>query len=364
MRSRFSDLESSGDLRSPAKQLSRDSTSAHGDALRAEGLLPLAKSCLILLLLLIALPTRADDRHHHPHPPTPARDLLNEIDTIQSPSSTAQEVANPPRSLPHRWRLLQLFWPVLLTAAALAIAGSIAGLFVLLRGEALVALAMPQVVAIGVAIGLRMGWPTLPPAMVASAAGLMFFVAAKRRGAGHWVLPSLYVAGLSFSFLIIASHGLDVTELQGMFVGVDVAVSVQRALLAAPILLLTGIIVAALWRRWLVLAQAPAAAELAGLHPARQDALFLSLLTTILLLGTDSLGVVMALALLFLPAAAVLPWFRRIPDAMIAAAALGVALTFGGFELSNAFDWPFSQSVGGLGFVIVALSHLAARWRT
>src|SRR5436309_3157318 len=80
-----------------------------------------------------------------------------------------------------------------------------------------------------------------------------------------------------------------------------------------------AVVCAMLWRRWLLMAQAPAAAELAGLRPARWDTLFLVLLTTTVLLGTDSLGVVMVLAMLFLPSGAVLPWARRISAALIAA---------------------------------------------
>jgi ABC-type Mn2+/Zn2+ transport system permease subunit len=102
---------------------------------------------------------------------------------------------------------------------------------------------------------------------------------------------------------------------------------------------------------------------LAGLHPARWDALFLALLTVVVLLGTASLGTVMVLAMLFLPAATVLPWARRIPVALASAAGWSVLFLAAGFYLSNTFDWPLSQSVGGFGFAVLALSHLVARVR-
>jgi ABC-type Mn2+/Zn2+ transport system permease subunit len=131
-------------------------------------------------------------------------------------------------------------------------------------------------------------------------------------------------------------------------------------MIAAPILLIVAAICGLLWRRWLLIAQAPAAAELSGIQPARWDAGFLLLLTITVLLGTDSLGVVMVLAMLFLPAAAVLPWTRRIPAALIGAALLSLVFLAGGFYLSNVMSWPFSQSVGGVGFAIVVLLHLLA----
>jgi ABC-type Mn2+/Zn2+ transport system permease subunit len=148
--------------------------------------------------------------------------------------------------------------------------------------------------------------------------------------------------------------------LQHLFTGVDVAVTPARAAVAAPVLLCVGGLCAVLWRRWLLVAQSPAAAELAGRHPARWDALFLTLLTIVLLLGTDSQGVVMVLAMLFLPAAAVLPWAKRIPAALVAASALSLVLVAVAFVLSNALDWPLSQSVGGVGFAVFLVSHVLA----
>src|SRR5438477_98034 len=85
---------------------------------------------------------------------------------------------------------------------------------------------------------------------------------------------------------------------------------------------IVGVFRALLCRRWLLIAQAPAAAELAGIRPNRWDALFLLLLTFTALLGADSLGIVMVLVMLFLPPAAVLPWAKRIPAALVASAAL------------------------------------------
>jgi ABC-type Mn2+/Zn2+ transport system permease subunit len=255
---------------------------------------------------------------------------------------------------------VRLFWPVLLTAAAIGVAGGVFGTFVLLRREALVALALPQVIAAGAAVGMRVGWPTLPPALVAAVVALVYLAFARRRGAGATTLPALYVAGLSLSFLIIANHGQDVADLEHLLTGVDVAVTPGRAVAVAPILLLIAAACGVLWRRWLVLAQAPAAAELAGVHPARWDAAFLALLAAALLLGTDSQGIVMVLALLFLPAATVLPWARRLPGALASAAALSLAVVAVAFVASNVMQWPLSQTVGGVGFAAFAASHAVA----
>jgi ABC-type Mn2+/Zn2+ transport system permease subunit len=105
------------------------------------------------------------------------------------------------------------------------------------------------------------------------------------------------------------------------------------------------------------LAQSPTTAQLARLHPIAWQILFLSLLGVVLLLGTNTLGVVMVLALLFLPAATALPWARRIPLTLALSAIIGLIDVYVGFQFSNRMEWPFSQSVGGVGFVVLLLSH-------
>jgi ABC-type Mn2+/Zn2+ transport system permease subunit len=291
------------------------------------------------------------------------QDVLKELEAAHPPPPTpksAHEPSSPASPASLDWpRLLRLFAPALLTAAACAIACGMLGVFVLLRRESLTALALPQVVAVGAAIGMRLGWPTLPPALAAALLAVAYLAwARQRRGfAVGWNLPALYVTGLCLSFLVIANHGQDVADLQNLFTGIDVAVSPGQAALATPVLLLAGLACAVLWRRWLLLAQAPAAAELAGLRPARWHLLFLTLLAAVLLVGTSALGAVLVLALLFVPAATVLPWARRIPSALIASAIIALASTAAGFYLSNALNWPLSQSIGGVGVALLTISN-------
>jgi ABC-type Mn2+/Zn2+ transport system permease subunit len=265
--------------------------------------------------------------------------------------------------------LISFFAPALSTAAAVAIGGSQVGTFVLLRREGMMALALPQVVTIGVALSLRWemeefaqdrGWPlwlSLIPPLVAAAVAVILLAWSKRHAATHWLLPSLFVAGVSLSFLIIANAGKHVEELEHRLTGSDVTVTASTAQVVAPVVLIAGLVTSVLWRRWLALAQVPAAFELAGLRPARWDVAFLCLLTTVLMFGTSALGAVMVLAMLFLPPATVLPWARRIPAALVGSAAVALAALAVGFVLSNEMSWPFSHSVGGAGFAGLAISY-------
>jgi ABC-type Mn2+/Zn2+ transport system permease subunit len=259
---------------------------------------------------------------------------------------------------------LVFIWPSLALAAGLAVAAGAAGVFVLLKRQGLAALALPQAVAVGVAVGLRMGWPTLPPAIVA--AGLCILLVASTRSGARTdsLLAACYVGALALMILVVANTQQHLNEVQNRFVGIDVAVTEHQAYTITPALLALGLAVVLLWRRWALVSLTPAVAELAALSPIRWNAGFFTLLAGIVVLGTDSLGNVMVLALLFLPAATVLPWSKRIPVALIASALAGTAFLAGGIAVSAWYDWPLSQSVAAVGFAALVLSRLLGLGRS
>jgi ABC-type Mn2+/Zn2+ transport system permease subunit len=262
------------------------------------------------------------------------------------------------------WDLVHFFWPALLIGVALALAGSAVGTFVLLRRESLLALAVPQVVAIGAALAMKRNWESsFPAALAAVTLALMLLAVTRLRRRETALLPCLYVGGLCASFLLIANAGRHVAELQNFLTGVDVAVTESEACWAAPALLAMALLTSALWRRWLLLAQSPTTLQLARLIPVLWELLFLCLLGLVVLIGTHALGVVMVLALLFLPAATALPWARRIVPAILLSMAIALLDFIAGFYFSNTQNWPFSQSVGGVGFALFLLSHLASLLR-
>jgi ABC-type Mn2+/Zn2+ transport system permease subunit len=259
------------------------------------------------------------------------------------------------------WPTIQVAWPSLLTAFALALTGGVVGVFVVLRREGLLVLAMPQIVTLGAAIGLRLGWPTLGSAGATVLAALGLLAWSRRRDAEVLFLPALYVAGVCGSILLVAGAGAHLIEVQNLFTGIDVAVDDRQAWITSALLLAIGTSCLVLWRRWLLLAQAPAVAELAGVSPRRWNALFLMLLAAVLLLATHAVGTVMVIAMLFLPAATALPWSRRLPGALCTSVAIAIVTVFTGFVLSVELDWPLSHSIGGAGFVLFGVSHVVSQ---
>jgi zinc/manganese transport system permease protein len=260
--------------------------------------------------------------------------------------------------------MLDVTGPSLVAACGLAIGASLIGVFIILRREGLLALALPQVVAVGAAVGLRMGWPFLPPAIAAAVIALLVTAWSRARTSSHLLLPALYVGGLSVSVLLIANTQEHLHDIQHLLAGQDVFVTPGQAKSVTPVLVVAGLTAALLWRRWLLLSQSPTAARVAGLRPARWDALFLVLLATVVVVGTSASGILMVLACLFLPAATVLPWAKRVPVALVASTLASLLFLAGGFVLSVEMEWPLSQSVGGVGFAALVLSHVLATFFT
>jgi ABC-type Mn2+/Zn2+ transport system permease subunit len=261
-------------------------------------------------------------------------------------------------SLEHYREMISFLWPSLAVSGAIAVTAGPAGTLVILRRDSLLTLALPQVVAVGIALGLRYNWPPLYPALVVLAVTLALLAWSRSLGKSDVLLPALYIGGLAVSILLIVNAAAHLEELQNLLVGMDVAVLPDQVAYALPILLLTALPSILLWRRWLLLAQAPAAAQIAGLRPARWHLLFLIILSTIVLVGTNVVGVVLVLALLFLPPLAALPWSRRLPLMMALSITFGLLSLIIGFVVSNEMSWPFSHSIAASATILFVLSHL------
>jgi len=252
--------------------------------------------------------------------------------------------------------LAMILAPALAVAAAASLACSVTGVFVALRRESLIALALPQAVVLGSAVALMLHVAPLPVAAATVVLALIALAWLRSRGAAtrgaEVFVPMLYVAGMSLSILVVSSSSIHLTEVRNLFVGNDVLVSDAQAYFAVPVMLVAGAVVAVLYRRWLLLAQAPEMARLAGLRPAMWHTLFLALLATQIVVGTATIGMVLIIAMLFLPAATALPLAKRLPMAMLIAVVAGVVSLVAGFVLALYFNWPLSQSVAGVGVVL------------
>ena len=243
-------------------------------------------------------------------------------------------------------------------AVAVGMAGGVAGVFVVLRRESLLALVLPQTSAVGAAVALRYGLPVIPVAMSATALAMGVVAVARWKRFEERVLPALYVGCMGLALLIISGTAEHAHDIHNVLHGGDVYVTDAQLQWAIPTLLLVAGLIVVFWRRWVLIAQLPEAAQLAGAHPLKWHATFLVMLASLVIVGTSTCGMIMVLSALFLPAATVLPWAKRLPGAMTSATLMSVVFVIGGYVLAVVQDWPFSHTVATLGLACATASQL------
>src|SRR5438105_68301 len=106
--------------------------------------------------------------------------------------------------------------PAILIAGSIAVSAGVLGVFVLLKRHTLAALAVPQAVAVGVAVGMRLTWPhlltadgplgahaALIPSAIAAALSILFLASTRSPAHVDALLGACYVGGWSLSFLLL-----------------------------------------------------------------------------------------------------------------------------------------------------------------
>jgi len=256
---------------------------------------------------------------------------------------------------------------VALGAAVLGLLGGTLGTFAVLRRQSLLSDALAHATLPGVVLGFLVTGTTSGPGLMsgaavtaALAAGLVLLVVQRTRvkqdaalalvlsvffGAGTVLLT--YVAGTGAS----GQSGLDrfVLGQAASLVASDVRVMAVVTALALAVVALT-------YKELKLVAFDPAFARAVG-YPVRWvEALLTALLVLAIVVGIQTVGVVLVAALLITPAAAARQWTDRLSVMLVLAAVLGAVSGAGGAVLSaTAADLPTGPLV-----VLVATGLLLA----
>ncbi|PYF99160.1 manganese/zinc/iron transport system permease protein [Georgenia satyanarayanai] len=264
---------------------------------------------------------------------------------------------------------------VALGAAVLGLLGGTLGTFAVLRRQSLLSDALAHATLPGVVLGFLLTGTTSGSgpmlgagATAALAAGLVLVVVQRTRvkqdaalalvlsvffGAGTVLLT--YVAGTGAS----GQSGLDrfVLGQAASLVAADV-----RAMAA-----LTGValaVVAVAYKELKLVAFDPAFARAVGYPVRRVEALLTVLLVVAIVVGIQTVGVVLVAALLITPAAAARQWTDRLPVMIVLAALIGALSGVTGAVLSaTATDLPTGPLVVLVATALLVLSLPARRVR-
>lgn len=245
-----------------------------------------------------------------------------------------------------------LFRNALVGGALVAVLCAVLGLYVVLRRLELLAVALPQASAAGIALAFWLsghghgagadGHGLAVLGSLAGSFGCLLALGAVRRSPlpPESRLAALYALASAGTVLFVASNPAGDIELTSLLRG-DLLAIADRDLARLAIAAVAIAFLFAAFRREILLASVdPDLARTLGRDPARADALLYTLLGVAISLGVMCVGPLVVFGFLTLPALAALRAAGSLAAAFALAAAIGLAASGAGFALAYHLDLP------------------------
>lgn len=256
----------------------------------------------------------------------------------------------------------------LVATLALSLSAAPLGVFLTLRRMSLLGDALSHAVLPGVAIGFMVSGLSLSAMalggvvagmLVAAMAGLVTKFTTLKEDAS---LAAIYLVALALGVTLISGHGTQLDLLHILFgsaLGVDTAGLLLVASVAS-----VSVLALAVFYRGLVLETFDPIFLNASRHSGRGSWLwqqgFLMLVVVNLVAGFQTLGTLMAVGLMMLPAVSARLWHTTLPKQLLNASAQACVCGWAGLLLSYHFDTPSGPTIIGCAGVLYAVSLLMA----
>lgn len=245
-----------------------------------------------------------------------------------------------------------------IVATLVALVGGTVGFFIVMRGSAFVAHAIPNGSFAGAAGAALTGVSTLVGLGAFSLAGALGIGMLRRRGR-HDVATALvlvFMLGLGALFLDLSGEYEPAvfSLLFGEVLGIGENQLWPTAALTAVCLLALAI----LWRPLLLDSVLPQSTE--GLHPLAIELAFLILVALASTMTVPVVGTTLIFTLMIGPPAAARSLTARPLPALALSAALAVAIVWGALALAYETYWPIGFFVGAFSALAYALSRIWA----
>ena len=257
----------------------------------------------------------------------------------------------------------------LIAGLALSLAAPPLGVFLMLRGMSLIGDAMAHAILPGVALGFLMAGFSLPAMslggilsglVVAGLAGGVSQMTGHREDAA---MASFYLISLAAGVMLVSLGGSSV-DLTHVLFGSILAVDTTALLLIAAVCTATVLLLAVMFRALVMECLDPLFLRGQGMRPGLIQGLFLGLVVINLTAGFQTLGTLMAVGLMMLPATAARFWSKRLEGLMGLAIVIAMLATTGGLLLSYHLDLPSGPSIILLAGIAYLLSALCGRYNS
>jgi len=234
-----------------------------------------------------------------------------------------------------------------ITASIVAVVAGIVGFFVVMRGAAFVAHAVPNAAFAGAAGASLLGISTLLGLGVFSLGGALGIGLLSRRGRRDAVTALTIAMMLGLGALFLSWSTQYAPEIYSLLFGEVLGISAQQVGLTALLCALCLALIALFYRPLLLSSTMPEVAEARGIRAYRMDMLFLTIVALATTTSVPVVGALLMFSLMIGPPAAARVVTKHPLPAMILSVVLALATVWGAIALSFLHNyWPIGFYVG------------------
>jgi len=249
-----------------------------------------------------------------------------------------------------------------IVASVVAVVAGVVGFFVVARGSAFAAHALPLGAFSGAAAASLIDVNTLVGLVVFSAFGAVGISWLSRRAHRDVATALLLVVLLGLGALFLSMTTEYAPEISALLFGEVLAVSSNSILPVALLAAFCLVAVAVLYRPLLLTSLAPELGEASGVHQHRVELLFLLVLGATTATALPVVGALLVFSLMVGPPAAARS-FTNVPSAaIVVSVAIALSTVWTAIALSYVSNWPVGFFVGGLGALSYGVGRAWVHW--
>lgn len=249
----------------------------------------------------------------------------------------------------------------LFTAVTVGILSGVVGSFTILRGLALMGDAISHAVLPGIAASFMLGISFFPGALVAgllTAFGIGY-VNQNSRLKNDAVIGIVFTAMFALGVVMISMMPSS-TDLTKILFGNILAVRTSDMWITLIVGAVVLLIVAALYKELQVSSFDPTMAAAYGLSTKWLHYLLMTLLTLVTVASLQTVGIILVVAMLIVPASTAYLLTERLPRMILLAAIIGVIASAGGLFFSFTYNLPSGAAIVLVGAFLFVLAFLFA----
>jgi zinc/manganese transport system permease protein len=249
------------------------------------------------------------------------------------------------------------------TGTIVAVVAGVVGYFVVLRGAAFPAHAIPKGAFAGAAAASLLGISTLIGLAVFSLLGALGIGSLSKRGRQDVATALALVMMLALGAAFLSRTTEYEPEIYALLFGQILGVSTSQILPVVALALVCIAAVAVIYRPLMLSSIVPEMAEAKGIRSGRIEMCFLLIVALATAVTVPVVGALLIFSLMIGPPAAARSFTSRPVLAMLLSVLIALGTVWAAIGLSYQYNWPVGFFVGVLGALCYAVGRGWATWR-